>query len=155
VFSCSRVIFVAAQERYIPFARFFGKLHPTLHTPVNALALNWCWTAVLFVIMAVFLSVFPFFPPPGGRSGPIPFYLSALMGCLFILVTIPLWWVMIIHHGSAASAWESAKGWARCGKGGKRDTVVWARKHGGGGGGSGSGGGEVLERTQSWDLHGV
>ncbi|KAI8069427.1 amino acid permease-domain-containing protein [Gongronella butleri] len=53
-YSGSRVILEYAREGHLPFHRLFGKVHPTLQTPIPALLL-------LYVISLIFLLA----PPPG------------------------------------------------------------------------------------------
>jgi len=80
------------------------KTQPQLERPFRV----WWPLAVLFILCAIFLCVFPFIPPTDGEplvspSG-IPYYLSSLLGAISIIVPIPLWYVMIIHRGKARDA---------------------------------------------------
>ena len=53
-YSGSRIVLEAARTGFLPFDRFFSKLHPKLQTPIPALVL-------LYVIAMIFLLA----PPPG------------------------------------------------------------------------------------------
>lgn len=53
-YSGSRVVLEAARKGFLPFDRFFSKVHPKLQTPINTLVL-------LYVISLIFLLA----PPPG------------------------------------------------------------------------------------------
>lgn len=53
-YSGSRVVLEAARKGYLPFDRFFSKVHPKLQTPINTLVL-------LYLISLIFLLA----PPPG------------------------------------------------------------------------------------------
>ncbi|KAI8868866.1 amino acid transporter [Ramicandelaber brevisporus] len=54
---------------------------------------TWMPSVVLFVIATIFLSVFPFVPDPRElAAGGIPFFLAPLVGILFILGGIPLYY---------------------------------------------------------------
>ncbi|KAI9593368.1 amino acid/polyamine transporter I [Syncephalis fuscata] len=71
----------------------------------------WTPTAYFYIIIAVFLCVFPWVPPKTSNdSEAIPHYLAPLLGIVSVLTGIPMWYVMIIHHGSAGSAWSQIKG---------------------------------------------
>ncbi|RKP09761.1 amino acid/polyamine transporter I, partial [Thamnocephalis sphaerospora] len=50
LFCASRVVHVAAQEGYFPFARVFGRIHPRWGTPVNALLFN--YAAIVLLMFA-------------------------------------------------------------------------------------------------------
>lgn len=53
-YSGSRVVLEASRKGFLPYDRFFSKVHPKLHTPINSLVL-------LYVIALIFLLA----PPPG------------------------------------------------------------------------------------------
>jgi amino acid transporter len=80
------------------------KTQPELERPFKV----WWPLAVLFILCAVFLCVFPFFPPTDGEPlvspGGIPYYLSSLLGLISIVLPIPLWYIMVIHRGNTGQA---------------------------------------------------
>lgn len=53
-YSGSRVVLEASRQGFLPYDRFFSKVHPRLHTPIHSLVL-------LYVIALIFLLA----PPPG------------------------------------------------------------------------------------------
>ena len=153
VFSASRVVFIAAKEKYLPFSSILGEVSSRFGTPVNALIFNWLFTmllmlapppgdafsflvdlvgypswifyglsvvgllwmrktmpdkkrpfkvsifaALFFICVAIFLSIFPFFPPSNPTSA-LPYYLSALLGLVITVLPVPMWWVMVGNGG--------------------------------------------------------
>jgi len=60
-----------------------------------------CWTvlSVFFVLVAIFLSVFPFIPPTV-HSGSIPYWLAPLCGLLFIVISVPCWYIQVVVRKS-------------------------------------------------------
>ncbi|KAI8868865.1 hypothetical protein GQ42DRAFT_156693 [Ramicandelaber brevisporus] len=71
---------------------FIEDLLPHAYTHA-ATELTWMPSVVLFVIATIFLSVFPFVPDPRElAAGGIPFFLAPLVGILFILGGIPLYY---------------------------------------------------------------
>jgi amino acid transporter len=82
------------------------------HTEPNTVRPFRAWTpaAYFYIIIAVFVCVFPWVPPRTAREPEaIPHYLAPLLGTLSVLIGIPVWFVMIIHKGSARSAWTWMK----------------------------------------------
>jgi len=80
--------------------------HPTKTRPFRV----WPVAAVFFILIAVFLCIFPFVPPSDPSaltSGGIPYYLSALLGLIISLLPIGLWWVQVQHGGSVSRAWRA------------------------------------------------
>ena len=53
-------------------------------------------TNLLFILVCIFLAIFPFVPPRTPRESSIPYYLSALLGVLWILLTIPWWYYQVV-----------------------------------------------------------
>ncbi|KAK9701975.1 hypothetical protein K7432_011459 [Basidiobolus ranarum] len=51
----------------------------------------------LFILVALFLMVFPFLPP-SNQSGTIPYYMSPLLSVVFIILCIPVWWYRVGRH---------------------------------------------------------
>ncbi|RUS19836.1 amino acid/polyamine transporter I [Endogone sp. FLAS-F59071] len=61
--------------------------------------------SVLFILTSVFLAVFPFVPPsPYPAHEDIPFYLYAVLGVLFIIIGIPVWYFQVV----AGDSWRHA-----------------------------------------------
>lgn len=86
-YSGSRVLLEASRKGFLPFDRFFSKIHPKLQTPINTLVL-------LYVISTVFLLA----PPPGSvfqfivaLSGYDSYFFAALsvIGLLILRRTQP------------------------------------------------------------------
>ncbi|CAO3632484.1 unnamed protein product [Mucor fragilis] len=86
-YSGSRVVLEAARKGFLPFDRFFSKVHPKLQTPINSLVL-------LYLLSLVFLLA----PPPGSVfqfivafSGYGGYFFSALsvIGLLILRRTQP------------------------------------------------------------------
>lgn len=86
-YSGSRIILEAARKGYLPYDRFFGKVHPRLQSPIPALSL-------LFLISLIFLLA----PPPGvvfefiiafAGYGTYFFSASAVVGLLIMRRTQP------------------------------------------------------------------
>ena len=62
--------------------------HAHLARPIKA----WIPVAVFFILASVFLSIFPFVPK---ESHEFPYYMPSLVGVVFILSGVPIWWFMI------------------------------------------------------------
>ena len=86
-YSGSRVVLEAARKGFLPFDRFFSKVHPKLQTPINSLVL-------LYLLSLIFLLA----PPPGSVfqfivafSGYGGYFFSALsvIGLLILRRTQP------------------------------------------------------------------
>ncbi|KAJ1967720.1 hypothetical protein IWQ62_001682 [Dispira parvispora] len=59
----------------------------------------WVPVPIIFIIATLFLSIFPFVPPsdPGkytDESG-VPYYLSSLLGAIYVLLGIPVWYLLV------------------------------------------------------------
>jgi amino acid transporter len=48
--------------------------------------------AIVFILVSIFLSIFPFVPK---ESIEFPFYLPSLVGCIFIVSGVPVWWIFV------------------------------------------------------------
>ncbi|ORY02159.1 amino acid transporter [Basidiobolus meristosporus CBS 931.73] len=53
--------------------------------------------SVLFILVSVFLMVFPFLPP-SNHTGTIPYYMSPLLSVVFIVLCVPVWWYRVGRH---------------------------------------------------------
>ncbi|RKP40117.1 amino acid/polyamine transporter I, partial [Dimargaris cristalligena] len=51
----------------------------------------WLPIPIIFILATVFLSIFPFVPPTSPPDSGIPYFLSALMGLVYMLLGIPVW----------------------------------------------------------------
>jgi len=156
-FSASRVIYEAAREGYLPFAKYLG-VPSRFKTPMMALFLHYLlclvfilappsgeayaflidlssyptWVfygisvigllklrftepdterpfrcfwgiSVLFILVAIFLSIFPFVPPTI-HTGTLPYWLAPLCGALFILFSGFMWYIqVVVRRGTEGS----------------------------------------------------
>ncbi|RKP07187.1 amino acid/polyamine transporter I, partial [Thamnocephalis sphaerospora] len=65
------------------------RTEPDKERPVRV----WWPLAVFFVLVSVFVAIFPFVPPTEQLSSNIPYYLSSLLGAVLMLAGLPLWYV--------------------------------------------------------------
>ncbi|RKP25838.1 amino acid/polyamine transporter I [Syncephalis pseudoplumigaleata] len=70
----------------------------------------WTPVAYFYITIAVFVCVFPWVPPKTPPApGTIPHYLAPLLGVASVLTGLPMWYVMLVHRGSARLAWHHLK----------------------------------------------
>ena len=55
--------------------------------------------SVFFILAAIFLSVFPFIPPTA-YHGDLPYWLAPLCGFMFIILSIPCWYIQVVVRKS-------------------------------------------------------
>ncbi|KAI9593362.1 amino acid/polyamine transporter I [Syncephalis fuscata] len=67
----------------------------------------WWPLSVIFVLVSIFVSVYPFVPPSTPSGSSIPYYLSSLLGFILMFFGLPLWYIMIPNNGSIKQAWRS------------------------------------------------
>ncbi|KAJ1659841.1 hypothetical protein IWQ61_001151 [Dispira simplex] len=62
----------------------------------------WVPVPVIFIIATLFLSIFPFVPPsdPGKYTDEagVPYYLSSLLGAIYMLLGIPVWYLLVYRR---------------------------------------------------------
>ncbi|RKP08184.1 amino acid/polyamine transporter I [Thamnocephalis sphaerospora] len=67
----------------------------------------WWPLAVVYTTVVVFLAVIPFVPPENSTTSTIPYYLAPIMGIIYMLIGVPLWFIMVPHDGHIGEAWRS------------------------------------------------
>ncbi|KAK9719081.1 hypothetical protein K7432_005059 [Basidiobolus ranarum] len=72
---------------------YLRKKEPGLNRPFRTSILF----SGLFILVSLFLMVFPFLPP-SNHTGTIPYYMSPLLSVVFIILCIPVWWYRVGRH---------------------------------------------------------
>ncbi|KAJ1921122.1 hypothetical protein IWQ60_006839 [Tieghemiomyces parasiticus] len=75
---------------------YLRKTHPLKERPFRV----FLFFPALFIVVALFLSIFPFVPSTDGSVvvDGIPYYLAPLLGALYILIGIPIWHLFVHRH---------------------------------------------------------